>query len=99
MKRKTQHGAAISPAPAAQEAAMSVFPFPVATNEIAKAGQMAARRKFLFDGNRYALFPVHSRFGAIEWFVADAESLDPVTGLPEIIRQEPTAEKAVEGLL
>lgn len=63
------------------------------------AGQIATTRKELFGGySRYAIAPVHTRFDAVEWFVWDAERLDP-TGRPEVIRQAPTKEEALKGLV
>lgn len=73
--------------------------FAVAANNPALAGQMASRRKFLFGyGSRYALYAVHTRFDAVQWFVADAEVPDELTGLPSIIRQEASPEEAMRGL-
>lgn len=60
------------------------------------AGQLAAK-KVLFGGcSRYAIAPVHTRFDAVEWFVWDAETIDPLTGHPDVIAQEPTEELAYE---
>lgn len=68
-------------------------------NDISKAGQCAARKQLFGDHRRYAVWPVHTRFGAIEWFVADAEHPLSDMNHAEIIRQEPTLEKAMEGLV
>ena len=62
------------------------------------AGQIATRKELFGGYSRYAIAPVHTRFDAVEWFVWDAERLD-ATGRPEIIRQAPTKEAALIGLL
>jgi len=49
--------------------------------------------------SRYRLDECRTRFGEISFLVADAERIDEVTGLPDIIRQEPTREAAMAGLL
>lgn len=67
-------------------------------NDPAKAGQPAAKKQFFGDHRRYAVWPIHTRFDAVEWFVADAEHPLSDTSHAEIIRQEPTMEKAMEGL-
>ena len=60
------------------------------------AGQLASK-KVLFGGySRFAIAPVHTRFDAVEWFVWDAERIDPVTGGPDVIAQESTKEQAME---
>lgn len=65
-------------------------------NDPSKAGQRVRRNGYLFgyDGGsatRFCLFAIHTRFGGFEWFVQDAESLDPLTGLPAVIAQGPDA--------
>lgn len=73
--------------------------FPTAVpNDVTLAGQDASAPMLFGDHGRYCLFAVHTRFGAVEWSVADAERLDPVTKAPEVIRQESTPEAAVAGL-
>ena len=67
-------------------------------NDPRRAGELVARKKLFGDHSRYAIAPVHSRFHTICWFVWDAERLDE-TGRPEVIRQERTMLKALEGLL
>lgn len=67
-------------------------------NDPTKAGQLAGRKRLFGDYSRYAVFPVYTRFEAVEWFVADAFEEDPETGLPAVIRQEATEEAAVAGL-
>lgn len=66
-------------------------------NEAAKAGQPAARKVLFGFGRRYAVAPVHSRFGELEWFVWDADRMDS-DGHPDVVRQEPSLERALEGL-
>ena len=70
------------------------------TNDPARAGELAGP-KFLFGGdtgNRYAVAPVHTRFGAIQWFVWDAMIPEPETGLASGIRQCATRRGAIAGL-
>lgn len=67
-------------------------------NEPTMAGRLAGRKRFFGDYSRYAVFPVHTRFEAVEWFVADAEVTDEVTGLPAVIRQAASKAEAVAGL-
>jgi hypothetical protein len=59
------------------------------------AGQLASK-KVLFGGySRFAIAPVHTRFDDVEWFVWDANHIDPLTKLPSVIAQEPTKEQAL----
>ena len=67
-------------------------------NDPTNAGQLAGRKRLFGDYHRYAVYPVHTRFDAVEWFVADADVTDEVTGQPAVIRQEATEEAAVAGL-
>jgi hypothetical protein len=62
------------------------------------AGRQASSKTLFGPCSRYALYAVHTRGDAVQWFVADAESVDAETGLPSIIRQAATAEQAVAGL-
>jgi len=68
-------------------------------NDPTKAGKKASRVVTFGDFSRFGVYAVHTRFDAVQWFVADANVEDPTTGLPEIIRQTATFEKAVEGLV
>ena len=52
------------------------------------AGNIAGRKEFFGPFNRYALFPVHTRFNSVSWIVEDAEDQDQETGLPKVIVQE-----------
>jgi hypothetical protein len=71
------------------------YPYKVDANDATRKGQPAGK-KFLFGPHkRYAVQPLHSRFGEITWFVWDAE----VAGEPEVIRQEPSFDAAVLGLM
>jgi len=64
-------------------------------NNPKQAGELASS-KVTFG--RYAVYAVHTRFDNVSWFVADAESVDEVTGGSAIIRQESSFETAVAGL-
>jgi hypothetical protein len=70
----------------------------VAANNPSMKGSPAAKKQFFGDNNRYAVWPVHTRFDAVEWFVADAQH--PLSDLnhAEIIRQADTLAEALEGL-
>jgi len=61
------------------------------------AGSLAARKELFGEWKRYAVYPVHTRFDAVQWFVADAFALDEA-GMPEIIRQAATKEEAMKGV-
>jgi len=62
------------------------------------AGQLAAKKELFGGHSRFAIAPIHTRFDAVEWFVWDAEKIDPVTGGPDVIRQEQTKAEALAGL-
>lgn len=75
----------------------SQFPKEIA-NDPSKRGQLAAPKVIFGEFSRYAVAPIHTRFGSIVWFVWDAErNLDEVHAA-DIIRQECSFEKAVDGL-
>lgn len=67
-------------------------------NNPLRAGELAAKRQFFGGYSRYAIAPVHTRFDDVEWFVWDAEVVDPVTGYSSVIRQSQTKEEAMAGL-
>ena len=73
-------------------------PYPNFTNEPSRAGQLAAPKQSFGDYRRFAIAPIHTRFAAVEWFVWDAEAVDPVIGGPAIIRQERTLTAPMAGL-
>jgi len=59
------------------------------------AGELAAKKELFGEYSRYAIAPIHTRFDAIEWFVWDAHTIDPLTGHPDVIAQEATKEEAL----
>ena len=67
-------------------------------NEKQRMGELAGPKDRFGPFGRYAVAPVHTRFEAVEWFVWDAELMDPLTGGPAVIRQAATREAAVRGL-
>lgn len=69
------------------------------TNHPNLAGQQAGPKHYFGEHRRFAVYPVHTRFDAVSWFVADAERIDEATGFASIIRQEATKEAAMDGLL
>jgi hypothetical protein len=75
---------------------MLSFPNNIANNP-ARKGELAARKQFL-RGYRYAVAPVHTRFGAVEWFVWDAEHPTSEMFNPAVIRQAATLDEAIKGL-
>jgi hypothetical protein len=68
-------------------------------NDPRLAGQIAVRPVSFGDYRRFSVFAVHTRFAAIEWMVKDAELLDEITEGPAVIRQGPTREEVMAGLI
>lgn len=74
-------------------------------NDSSKPGARAGAKTIFGDFNRYAVYPVHTRHipgitdNRVSWFVEDAETIDPVTGLLEIVRQASSKEEAMAGLI
>lgn len=68
------------------------------TNNPNLAGQLAAKKELFGGHSRYAIAPIHTRFDAVEWFVWDAERIDPATNNPGVIRQAQTKQEALVGL-
>ncbi len=75
----------------------SAFPAEI-VNDPSKRGQLAAPKVLFGEVSRYAIAPIHTRFGDVVWFVWDAESNIEETHMADVIRQEATFERAVEGL-
>jgi len=73
------------------------------TNNPARAGQDASKRRYFGECSRYAVFAVHTRFDAVQWFVTDAQGVTDEQvrrgELPPVIRQEPTYEAAIASLV
>lgn len=67
-------------------------------NNPLRSGELAAKREFFGGWSRYAIAPIHTRFDAVEWFVWDAEKIDPDTKRSTVIRQAATKEAAMSGL-
>ena len=64
-------------------------------NDPDRAGARASRlRKFGHHG-RFAVYAVHTRGDAVQWFVQDAETPDPLTGLASVIGQYDDQEQAL----
>lgn len=72
-------------------------PLKIQANDPQRAGQLASR-KALFNGSRFAVAAVHTRFEAVSFFVWDAEATDEVTGGPAVVRQADTLAEAVRDL-
>lgn len=67
-------------------------------NNPLRAGQLAGKREFFGGWSRYAIAPIHTRFDAVEWFVWDADKIDPDTQRSTVIRQAATKEAAMSNL-
>ena len=67
-------------------------------NDPTRKGQLADSKRLFGDCSRYAVAPVYTRFGAVQWFVWDAEITCRETGLPEVIRQAETLADALQGI-
>lgn len=77
---------------------MPVF-FPVvAANNVLLRGSLAAPKQRFGANGRYAVAPVHTRSGALEWFVWDAEHPLSDTSHAEVIRQAASLAEAMDGL-
>jgi hypothetical protein len=67
-------------------------------NDPSKSGAFAARKRLFGENSRYAIAPIHTRFGAVQWFVWDAEY--PNCGFTaEVIRQEDCLEDAMRDFM
>ena len=67
-------------------------------NDASKPGTLAADKRAFGPFGRFRIAPVNTRFGAVSWFVWDAETADPKTGRAAVIRQASTEAEAVVGL-
>lgn len=67
-------------------------------NDPRQAGALAGERELFGECSRWAVAPVHTRFEALEWFVWDAERVDPVTGGPAVVAQAATREEAIRAV-
>lgn len=76
---------------------MPQYPFTLPCNTPALAGKMAGRAIPAGEFGRYRVYPVHTRFDAVQWFATDADRLDSA-GLPAVVRQCRTFADAVAGL-
>lgn len=79
---------------------MPRIPEPFAfANDSSKAGKRASvaiRVRNLVTGYELGIVAVHTRFDSLSWFLLDMEDRDE-SGLPGIIRQEPTFADAIAG--
>lgn len=60
-------------------------------------GQKAGEVETIGANNRYDLFPVHTRFDAVAWFIEDRETLDAY-GLAEVVVQADSRREALDTL-
>lgn len=67
-------------------------------NDASKRGQLAAPKVLFGELSRYAIAPIHTRFGSVVWFVWDANKQLEDTHMADVIRQEASFEDAVKGL-
>ena len=71
----------------------------VPSNNPMLRGSLAAPKQRFGDHGRYAVAPIHTRFDAVEWFVWDAEHELSTMSRAEVIRQEPSVEESLRGLI
>ena len=76
---------------------MSLFNVTAEANNPHFAGRHASATVLFGECSRFALFAVHGRFDAVQWFVTDAERQDEL-GFPLVIRQAASPAEAVAGL-
>lgn len=57
-------------------------------------GQIAGEIETFGAGDRFALYPVHTRFDAVCWFAVDREEIDDL-GLPMVLAQQATRREAL----
>ena len=67
-------------------------------NVPSRAGELATRKEFFGQHQRYAVAAVFTRFEAVQWFTWDAETPEAGTGFASAIRQAATKAEAVAGL-
>jgi hypothetical protein len=60
------------------------------------AGQQAGKAEF-YNLSRFKLYPIHTRFNAIQWFIADAEIEDDI-GHPAIVGQYDDKTEAIASI-
>ena len=65
------------------------------TSSSVHPGSVASAKEF-FGGNRLAIYAVNTRFETVDWFVADAWTIDPVTGYAGIVGQYATRDEALQ---
>ena len=70
------------------------YAYPIEQNDETRAGAMAGGKVIFGEFSQYAVYPIHTRHGAIAWFVVNVEELDEM-GLPSVVRQEKTFKAAV----
>lgn len=67
-------------------------------NDSKNPGTRASRKVTFGAHSRFAVFAVHTRGDAVQWFVADGEAKDDVADGPAIVRQEDSFAAAISGL-
>ena len=63
-------------------------------NDPRLAGQVAGKGSLFGPFSRFKVFPIHTRFESVNWFVTDVETLDE-DGLPCVVAQADRREEAV----
>lgn len=56
-------------------------------NNPLRAGEVASKKVWGGENDRYSLFAVHTRFDSVTWVIKDCETNDPATWGPAIIYQ------------
>lgn len=70
---------------------------PNPVNDPTLRGQKAGEVETIGANNRYDLFPVHTRFDAVAWFIEDRETLDAM-GLADVVVQANSRREALDAL-
>ena len=59
------------------------------TNDPTRKSELAAEKHLFIKNSCYAVVPIHTRFGALAWFVWDEETPDTITDRDSIMGREP----------
>jgi len=81
----------------ASKCSVDIAAYEVEENDRSRSGQRAGVSVLFGSFHRYKVYPIHTRFDGIQWFVEDAMSLD-YDNSPIVIRQNDDFRQAVDGL-
>ncbi len=68
----------------------------VDVNDPRKAGQLAGRKEYVGFWCRYVVYPIHTRFENIQWFVGDMHESDEYELHPKIVGQYDSRLEAIQ---